>query len=699
MKKQYKPAQNFILMKRICLMAIFCLIAMFKAFSQEKPLSSFYANRGNDSQWLLYQDNHKALYRIITNEAFRLLDQREALTSKLHTEDEWQAYLQKKRQMYGQTLEKFVRTPLNPRITGKLEREDFTVEKIIFESQPGFYVTSALFLPGNLKKPAPVVIYCSGHTELGFRSDAYQKVIINLVRKGFIVFAFDPVGQGERLQYADLQTGKSKIGGPTTEHTYAGVQTLLTGSSLSDYFIWDGVRAIDYLATRKEVDMNRIGITGRSGGGTQSAMIAAFDQRIHAAAPECYITSFRRLLQSIGPQDAEQNPWHFIRRGFDHADFLHLRAPKPALIITTTHDFFSQQGARETYEEVKRSYTALGKPENILFTEDFGTHESTSGNRKSLYAFFRKHLDLPGDTADLDVVPFKVEELWCTPSGQIASYTDGKTVFNLNKKFLFPSKNHSSALKDILLQTGGISFTRKLTSTVYTGLAKDNSYEVKRYFIENSEKDYALPIYVITGKNQTGKLLVWIAEEGKEKVPGSALLDEFIQNGYTVIAADLPGTGELSDPEFRGDGFVKKIPFNYTLGANLVGKTIPGIQAEALDLVLQMTAQKYPGKPVDVYTEGMMSSPVLVYSALKQPFRKVILWNGLESNRTVAETEYYDPRLAYGIIPGSLNHFDLPDLKSLMPGTTVIFANPLDASGKARGNTTDISQIPDLFNQ
>ena len=193
-----------------------------------------------------------------------------------------------------------------------------------------------------MQNPAPAVIYCSGHNDLGFRNDTYQHVILNLVEKGFVVFAFDPIGQGERLQYLDTETGKSKIGGPTKEHTFAGVQTLLTGTSLSDYFIWDGVRAVDFLLTRPEIDPTRIGITGRSGGGTQSAMIAAYDERIYAAAPECYITNFKRLLQSIGPQDAEQNQFNAIKLGFDHPDFFHLRVPKPSLIITTTHDFLFQ---------------------------------------------------------------------------------------------------------------------------------------------------------------------------------------------------------------------------------------------------------------------------------------------------------------------------------------------------------------------
>jgi hypothetical protein len=206
-------------------------LSTFQLVAQEPSKSVFYS-AGNNRPWILYQNNNQALYKIITNEAFTLLEQREQHIKNLSTKADWTNYQNELKSKFGASLAKFQKTPLNAKVTGKLERENFTVEKIIFESHPGFYVTAAMFIPKNLPKPAPAVIYCSGHTELGFRSDVYQRVMINLVEKGFVVFAFDPIGQGERLQYVDPQTGKSKVGGSTTEHSYAGVQTLLTGTSL-----------------------------------------------------------------------------------------------------------------------------------------------------------------------------------------------------------------------------------------------------------------------------------------------------------------------------------------------------------------------------------------------------------------------------------------------------------------------------------
>jgi cephalosporin-C deacetylase-like acetyl esterase len=662
-------------MNRNLLFILLFLAFSVKLASQENQRSVFNANRGSNSQWLSYQDNHRALYRIITDEAFKQLDERAESISEMKTKEEWTAYQAKMKDVLCQSLEKFTKTPLNARTTGTLEQETFTVEKIIYESHPRFYVTAALYLPKKRQNPAPAVIYCSGHTDLGFRSETYQHVIVNLVNKGFIVFAFDPIGQGERLQYADHESGVSKIGGSTKEHTYAGKQTLLTGTSLSDYFIWDGIRALDYLETRSEVDMKRIGITGRSGGGTQTALIAACDDRIYAAAPENYITSFKRLLQSIGPQDAEQNPYNAIAQGFDHPDFLHIRAPKPTLMITTTHDFFSIQGALETFAEAQKSYTALGFPENIRMTEDLGGHQSTRKNRETLYAFFQTHLRLPGDHTDLSITPFSTEELWATPTGQVETSFDCETIFTLNQKYFPGKKVPENELPQKVAQTAGIDFQRKLTAAVYTGKFAENDFHVQKYFLENSWKDYALPVYVIRNENKnSGTLVVWFHPEGKERLLQEPLLAELIQAGHTVVSADLPGTGELHDPEFSGDGVIQGVPFNYTFGANLVGKSIPGIQAEAIDLLMQFTAGRFHETSTEAVVQGNAASAVLHYAVLKNPFSKITFSQFPAPAGELLTKEYYNPAVAYSAAPGSLNRYDLPDLTEYLKaaGTEII---------------------------
>ena len=198
--------------------------------------------------------------------------------------------------------------------------------------------------------------------------------------------------------------------------------------------IWDGIRAVDYLLTRKEVDPARIGITGRSGGGTQSSYIAAFDNRIAAAAPECYLTNFTRLLQTSGASDAEQNFYKCILKGYDQPDLLLVRAPKPALMITTTRDIFSIQGVRETEKQVSLIYKAYGKENNFIRTEDDAGHASTKKNREAMYAFFQKFLNNPGSPVDEEMQLLSNADMQVTGTGQVSTSLGGETVFSLNQK-------------------------------------------------------------------------------------------------------------------------------------------------------------------------------------------------------------------------------------------------------------------------
>ncbi|WP_051254026.1 alpha/beta hydrolase family protein [Arenibacter latericius] len=667
--------------------SLFFLYLLFVdgVLNAQTPVESvFHINRGKTADWISYKPNDDALQRIINNEAFLHLERRQERIDGLKSKSDWISYRDSIKEILIAPLSKFEKTPLNPQVTGTIERDDFRVENIIFESHPGFFVTASLFLPNHRQDPAPAIIYTSGHTSLGYRSEGYQHVILNLVSKGFIVLAYDPIGQGERLQYLDVKTGKSKIGGPTQEHSYAGAQTLLWGASLSDYFIWDGIRVVDYLYTRPEVDISRIGITGRSGGGTQTAMIAACDERIYAAAPEAFITNYKRLLQSIGVQDAEQNLYNGISKGIDHPDFLHARMPKPSLIITTINDFFSIHGARETFAEVKNSYSALGKGDNIEMVEDMVRHESTKLNRMAMYSFFQKHLSLPGDNSDIEIEPFLAEELWSTTTGQISSSLKGKTVYTLNQEYVSRKSISESSESEHLLKLSGINLDRNVTSAVFTGKMVKDGIEVEKYFLENSKGDYVLPVYVATkGDSDADKVLLWLHPKGKEVIFESIIIKEFMSQGYRVVSADLPGIGELNNPDFAGDGIIQEVPLNYLFGANLVGKSIAGIQAEAIDLLVQFihSDPRIKNRKLHALIENSTSSSFLHYIAIKNPFNKAVVVNKYVSGSNNVTQEYYNPEETFYSVPGSLPYYNLHSLVALHPKRVLkVINHPLTES-------------------
>ena len=266
------------------------MIAMAVFFSVDVCLAQdsllVVSSASRSARWIRYTDVSNSLYRYLSGQAFERLERRAEAVAKLKTADQWRKRQAEIRMTLNDIVGPFPeKTPLNARVTCIVRKDGFRVEKIVYESMPGYYVTSALFVPNDLKGKAPAILFCIGHSDAAFRRPLYQHVALNLVRKGFVVLAIDPVGQGERLQYYDPEAGESRIGGSTLEHSYPAAQCFLSGKSIARYFIWDGIRGIDYLLSREEVDPDRIGCHGLSGGGTQSSYIAAFRRACQGCRP------------------------------------------------------------------------------------------------------------------------------------------------------------------------------------------------------------------------------------------------------------------------------------------------------------------------------------------------------------------------------------------------------------------------------
>ena len=515
--------------------------------------------------WMRFSDAPNALYHHLGDQAFALLDARRDRVARVHTEAQWR----ERQDEITATLNRIVgpfpeKTPLDARVTGIVRKEGYRFEKVVFESMPNFFVTGVLFVPEGVKARAPAILYVCGHSASGFRNVPYMTVILNLVRKGFVVFAMDPVGQGERYQYWDPQQKASRVGEPTLEHLYPGAQCFITGSSLAKYMIWDGMRAIDFLVSRPEVDPSRIGVTGRSGGGTQAAYLGAMDGRIKAAAPENYITTFRRLIESRGVQDAEQNFLSGIASAIDLPDLLVARAPRPTLMITTTRDMFSIQGAREAREEVASAFRAYGQDGNFLMVEDDAPHASTVKNREALYGFFRTALDLPGPTRDepVEIMPF--EELNVTPTGQLATSRMGETVFSLNRaearkrlselgRLRSGPGSYRSAVLASARELSGYRAPGPVIEAVFTGRWQRDGYSVEMHFIQG-EGPYVVPFLLfVPGSGGPHPAVIYLHPDGKaaDAQPGGTI-EGLVKRGYLVLAPDLVGLGEMGPGEFQG---------------------------------------------------------------------------------------------------------------------------------------------------
>jgi hypothetical protein len=495
------------------------------------------------------------------------------------------------------------------------------------------------------------------------------------------------VGQGERSEYWDPVKGVSFLGGPTKEHSYSGTQAFISGSSQAMYMIWDGIRAVDYLLTRKEVDRERIGITGRSGGGTQSAYIAAFDERIYATAPENYLTNFTRLFQSIGPQDAEQNFFNGIVNGIDHPDFLIVRAPKPALMITTTRDMFSIQGAIETEKEVYRIYAAYGMNNNFKRVEDDTSHASTKKNREAMYRFFQEYLKNPGNPTDEQVKLLTKEELQVTASGQVSTSFEGETVFSLNRAETEKLAGNlpdpgSKAIIDAAKKLSGYIEPVSITDPVFTGRIKRDGYCVEKYFVKG-EGDYPVPYLFFKPEIESHKFLFYLHPSGKSKEasPGGEI-EWFIRQGFNVIAIDLIGMGEAGPGLFRGDAYIDSTSHNIWYAAILTGRSLTGIRAG--DLVRLIRVFKKSDENSDIYALARKEfCPVLLHAAAFEPaFSHIALVAPFSSFRSVVVNHSYNSRYAISCVPGALKSYDLPVLIAGIAPVKLLMTGITDGNGK-----------------
>ncbi|MEX2511906.1 MAG: acetylxylan esterase [Cyclobacteriaceae bacterium] len=652
--------------------------------------------------WVHFSDAPNYLYKHFSKEAFELLEARRKAVSEIKTLKDWKERQEWIKKQLTSVLGPFPsKSPLNPQILRSIKKNDFSLEHIIFESQPSFYVTATLYIPDGIQGKAPVIIYCSGHTEEGYRSSTYQTVILNLVKKGFMVFAFDPVGQGERLEYFDEDKKGSLVGGPTMEHSFPGAQAFISGKSQAWYMIWDGIRAVDYLLTREEVDPKRIGITGRSGGGTQSSYIAALDDRIWASAPENYITNFTRLFQTIGPQDAEQNFYQGIKQGLDHPDLLSVRAPKPTLMITTTRDIFNIHGARETAAEVERVYRVYGAEQAFSMVEDDAGHASTQKNREAMYAFFQRHLDMPGNALDEEVDLLEEADLKVTPTGQLSTSLGGETVFSLNKKSTPQPTGKSSGNSgtaesfshavNAAKQLSGFREPRESSQPVFTGRIPREGYHIEKYFVKG-EGNYDLPFLLMVPEvaNQKGILYMSTIEKSEGTRPGGEM-EALVKRGFTVLSPDLLGYGEVGKPRSSSTTDFGNSSFNLWLAAMQVGRSVVGVHAG--DMVRLAKVLQNTFKQVEIY--GLAKNelgPALLHAASFDPvFAGIALEGSPVSYQSLVDNRYYLPSYILGAVPAALTQYDLPQLAASLAPRKLLLINPKEGNGE--------EMAPDIFQE
>jgi dienelactone hydrolase len=675
-------------MKKGTLISYCLILASFLSIRAQEDIKLF-------NYWTYYSDIENVLYKHFCDEAFAQLESRRTEIGRIHSKEEW---LERQSAVRNRLLEIIgpfpEKTPLNVQVAGIIQRDGYRIEKIIYESMPGYYVSGALYIPGGIIGKAPAIFYACGHSVDGFKSSTYQHIIINLVKKGFIVLTIDPMGQGERYEYWEEEKGRLRFSVPDHEHSYAGAQCILNGYSLARYFIWDVIRGIDYMLTRTEVDPNRLGMTGRSGGGNITAYLGALDTRILAAAPECYITDYEHILKSIGPQCAEQNLFQMIARGLDHADLIELRAPKPTLIISTTRDFFSIQGARNSYSEAMGIYNVLGAEKMLTMVEDDAVHESTRKNRETMYAFFQEHLSNPGSSDDINVDVPTPEELQVSLTGLITTSFNGNSVYTLNNaiaKQTIEAREYSGfILEDYLdripmaaASNSGFVYPDQFGMPVFSGRILKQGFAIEKYLLPGSG-NYVLPALMLRPVPDPGKgaILVLHTEGMDYAYHHENLVQALASQGYTVLLMDLPGIGSMGPGYLQGDSYIDSISYNQWFAAVLTGKSFVGLRAGDIIRGIHFLDENTGGSGnIPAIAFGPLGSDLL-HSALFEPaISRVCIFRMFLSFEEIVRTRFYNPEFIPFSVPGAIGESDLPDLIAGLCPRKVLIVDPLSGNG------------------
>ena len=581
---------------------------------------------------------------------------------------------------------------VNPQVIGVIDRPDFTVEKIVFQSVPCNYVTCNLYKPKLPKKNArlPAVIFVCGHYPEAKTHPEYQSVMQELMRAGFAVLGVDPQGQGERLNYYNKETKKADIDGCTVEHSYNGAKAWLTGKPLNHYFIRDIQCAIDYLTRREDIDADKIGLTGNSGGGTQTSLIMlSQDERIKAFAPATYITGFIELFDTWQAVDDEQVFTGMLKNGFDHDDIIISVAPRPVMLLAVFHDFFPIGGTIKTFQSAREVYEALGCKENLELAIDNFNHKYTKPLAKSAARFFAKHLlginNYEGSDKPYDILEGK--ELWITKSGQVAGdFMNARFVSDEIKdlgdaQFNAVKENTHAKAEAVKFLKEKVFFGRDSRPALRaplergikeSGLKPAGGFRFGKYNAEaftfgsvGGLKNLAA-VYSLKG-NCVKKIKICFFDYGNETVlENIKFLDGNVDKDTAVIAVDISNYGFLKTEhkDIYGFPLYGIYGFMYQMSHQMFfrGDSIAALKIFEILSAIRNIRKHFAGCEAEIYAEGrieVLTAAALLINGEKTKYEFAGRFEGFKA---IIDNRYDYGDIKSYIIPSFTKYCDYGDL-------------------------------------
>ncbi|MES2695170.1 MAG: acetylxylan esterase [Verrucomicrobiota bacterium] len=601
-----------------------------------------------------------------------------ARRAALRTRADAEAYVRevqaKVKQCFGPWPEK---TPLNARVTRVVERDAYRIENVIFDSRPDFPVTANLYVPKGRSGKLPGVVGTCGHSATGKAGETYQSFAQGLARLGYVVLLYDPIGQGERLQCVGPNL-KARHGIGVAEHLHVGNQQFLVGEFISSWMTWDGIRALDYLLTRPEVDPKHVGLTGNSGGGTQATWLCAAEPRWTMAAPSCFVTTLRRNLENELPADTEQCPPHTLALGLDHSDFIAAMAPRPVLLMGQERDYFDARGLEEAFGRLQHLYRLLGAEQNIRLFIGPNPHGYWQPNREAMYGFFNGLTKISQTSTEPALTIEKNETLWCTPRGQVGEATP-RTVVAFTRDLV-------GVLEKKRGRTEGAALRQALADTLKLRPNKDSAapdYRILRpstgrnypqkfaatYAVETEPGIHAI-VYRLSDVDlvsrpprATKRAILYIAHQSADaELRSEPLIAELIKGGgdAAVFACDVRGVGE-SQPTTTNQGALVPYGSDYFYAIHGIMLDAPYAGQRTHDILRVIDWLKANGHDeIHLAARGWGAIPATFAAVLAESVTQVTLKHAPASYSEIAANEDYRWPLS-ALVPEVLKAFDLPD--------------------------------------
>jgi dienelactone hydrolase len=574
------------------------------------------------------------------------------------------------------------RNPLNARLVGTVQRRGFRVEKIIYESQPGFLVDALLYIPDGLKQPAPGIVSTIGHyDDEGFFEWLEQGRCIGLAKKGYVVLTYDPISQGERkwLGHGNHDELRKKI--------------ILSGMETSGLMFWDSMRAIDYLVSRPEVDASRIGVTGVSGGGFNALYTAVLDERVKAVAPNGFATSIEALIKRVGAGCCAYLP--NMTRYTEMPEIFSLIAPRKLLILGGYMDILSDR-VLEDYEAARKVYRLYGAEQNVQYYLDRdGGHTYSKPMRLALYRWFNLWLQGVSDPAAAREVMDPEDMLVSRESGTYKVFAPGekgRDVIELERDYLarnrvrYPEPSSATELKQqqAAIRTRLVELMGEMAPAHTPSVVRDD-HEILpgtvRSAVLKTERDLPVAVRVHHPPAEIAHkgLLVYLAMEPRYSsadLDAAEAVDRLVKQGYVVAVPEVRGTGAT-----QVAGMPSVALFAMALGKHLFSTRIYDLQR----VIDYLEAQpEYRGLSLTVWGEGAREGLMTLYlAAIDGRVDTAVSSHGLVTYQNIVDEDGL-PDFDY-YVPGVLKYADVPQMLGAIAPRRAIVIAPVDIRNQRVG--------------